>query len=148
MTKVLDIARGELGVEESTGRNDGIPADRYAFGENVPWCAAFVAWCFREARTPLPGNRWHLRAVAYLASALAARGARVADPRAGDIIVFATRVESDAATWGSHVGIIEEVTVDKLHTIEGNTSNAVRRRAYERADRRIVGYFRWPLEGA
>lgn len=146
MTSVVDIARSQLGVQETTGRNDGVPADRYAFGEEVPWCAAFVAWCFREAGTPLPGNRWHLRSVAYLESGLRARGAKVADPRPGDIVVFRSRMQSDVAPWGNHVGIVEVAADRRIRTIEGNTANAVRRRAYAVKDPRITGFFRWPLE--
>ena len=59
---------------------------------------------------------------------------RVVDVRqlSGEVMVYAEQTA-------------EEVTEDRLTTIEGNTSNAVQRRTYRRSDARIAAYFRWPL---
>lgn len=144
MTRALAIARRELALEvrEATGRNDGTPAERYAFGDAVPWCAAFVAYCFREAGAPLPGNRWRIRAVAELERELEAAGARVAAPRPGCVVTFNRRGASDAGA-GRHCGIVEAVAGDELVTIEGNVANAVRRQRHRRDDASIAGFFAW-----
>lgn len=149
MSAPLSFALGELaaGVAEATGANDGVPAERYNDGEQKPWCASFVRWCFEQARTPLPGRRALLPAVKYLEEQLRLRGARVDVPAAGDVVCFALRVGSDAGP-GRHVGIVETVTRDArglvITTVEGNSGNRVARRSYRAKDPRITGFYRWP----
>lgn len=57
-------------------------------------------------------------------------------PVAGDIIFF---------DWGNngdvdHVGIVENVVDGKVYTIEGNSGDMCRRRAYAVGDSNIYGY--------
>ena len=137
----LDIARSQLGVREASGRNDGIPAERYLDGQKgLEWCAAFTIFCFREAGCPLPGNRWKNRAVSELQAQLVIAGAEVdaADVQPGDIIVL-TR------TGGLHVGIVEKVHKNSVATIEGNVDNRVARRHHFMNSQRLVGFYRWPV---
>jgi uncharacterized protein (TIGR02594 family) len=145
----LDYARRELaaGVREATGKNDGIPAQRYNFGECKPWCAAFVAWCFDQADQHLPGNIRRLASVDYMERQLEARGARVRDPEPGDVVTFARRLDSDAGP-GRHVGIVEDVEGRTLITIEGNVGDRVKRCRRPRHDPQISGFYRWPAEDA
>src|SRR5688572_29521885 len=65
-TNPVEIAISQVGVFEATGKNDGVPADRYNHGEAKAWCAAFVAWCFEQAGTPLPANIYKLASVEYM----------------------------------------------------------------------------------
>lgn len=141
----LDYARRELaaGVREATGKNDGVPASRYNHGEAKPWCASFVAWCFREAGIPLPGRTYKLPSVDYMERQLADKGTRVTDPQAGDIICFRWRMGSDKGP-GRHVGIVEAVSAQTITTIEGNVRNRVMRRGHKVALRAITGFYRWP----
>ena len=145
----LEHAISQLGVREATGRNDGIPATRYNDGEAKPWCASFVRWCFEQAGAPLPGKRWLLPSVAHMERALQGAQAwasrELAEPAPGDIIFFADRGGSDAGP-GRHVGIVERVQGARVHTIEGNLGDAVRRTSHALASRRITGYGRWPTE--
>lgn len=145
----LDYALRELaaGVREATGRNDGIPAQRYNHGEAKPWCAAFVAWCFREAGQPLPGQRHKLPSVDYMERQLRKFGAQVASPAPGDIVCFLWRMDSDTGP-GRHVGIVEAVRAPLVATIEGNVRNRVMARTHEIAHRSITGFYRWPAEDA
>lgn len=146
----LDYARSQLGVREATGRNDGVPAERYNHGEAKAWCATFVAWCFAQAGCPLPGNQYRLASVQCMEDEL--RDVGLCWPRetflpdAGDIVFFDSRGQSDRGT-GRHVGIVELVTTRRsgstLWTIEGNSSNAVRRRQYNASDKYVTGYARW-----
>lgn len=147
----LEAGLSQLGVREATGHNDGVPAQRYNHGEDKAWCAAFVAWCFEQADSPLPGNKYNLASVRYMEDQLTIAGkwwvrARPSQyaPAAGDIVFFANRDGSDRGV-GRHVGLVEKFEGGRVHTIEGNRGNAVARADYDQDDRRIVGYARWPV---
>lgn len=62
-------------------------------------------------------------------------------PKAGDLILF--RWDGKGG-WADHIGIVERVVGDTIHTIEGNTGSlrSVRRFTYAYNDRRITGYSR------
>lgn len=145
----LDYARSQVGVAESGGANRGEPFTRYALigEEPLPWCARFVRWCWENAGTPLPGNRWLLGSVAELRDALTACGALVspADARAGDIVGWRSRLGSDRGT-GNHVSIVEAVSPTYLDTIDGNWDDRVARVQHRRDDPRLWFVARWPLE--
>lgn len=142
----LAHAKSQLGVAETTGQNDG-PVEKYTFGQQVAWCAFFVAWCYRMAGFELPGNKWLLGNCQYMQERLALEG-WVYDPSTpplpGDIVFFRTRMGSDPSAEGRHVGLVEKVVGDELYTIEGNTSNRVARRQYKTSDRSILAYGRIP----
>lgn len=152
MNKVIEIAITQLGVAEATGRNDGIPAERYNEGEAKAWCAAFVAWVFEQAGIPLPGKRWLLPSVEYMQRILGLHGCAIqvkdfgrncANLRPGDLIFFNWRVDSDPSATGRHVEIFEayDKAKGKLITIGGNVGNAVRRNS--RSLRGVTGAARW-----
>ncbi|RME76979.1 MAG: CHAP domain-containing protein [Planctomycetota bacterium] len=136
----LQAAITQLGVREATGNNDGVPARRYSGGRNVPWCANFVAWAFRQAGTPLPGNQWSLGSVDYMMNQMKSAGAFFprggGQPQPGDIIFFG--VPGD----GTHVGLVERVANGRVYTVEGNTGNRVARRSYPLDAGKILGYGR------
>ncbi len=156
MSRVLDIARAELGVREATGKNDGTPSMRYMGGRTEPWCAHFVAWCARRAGTPLPkdrparagvGGENPLASVEYLETVMTKAGrwrSSAEEPEPGDLIFFRDRIGSDrgGGRFQRHVGIVERVDGELVHTIEGNIANAVVRRVHRRDDPRITGYGR------
>lgn len=138
----LQAAQSQVGVREATGNNDGLPAQRYSNGRREPWCANFVAWTFRQAGTPLPGNQRSLASVQYMEDQMKRTGQfHRGTPQPGDIIFFGNRGGSDRG-GGRHVGIVERVENGKVYTIEGNSSNAVRRRSYDLNNPRISGYGR------
>jgi hypothetical protein len=151
----IDHAITQIGVKEATGRNDGIPAERYNHGDELPWCAAFVVWCFKQAGTPIHttrGEEWTFRSVDNMREALTARGyqfGRRLRPRRNDLIFFempSMRGDTKPSPTPKHVGIVERVQKQNgtvyVHTIEGNTGNAVKRRVYQMTDPRIVCYAR------
>ena len=140
--KALEAARSQLGVREASGRNDGVPSQRYMNGRKEPWCANFVAWAFRQTGQELPGNQRSLASVQYMEDSMKKAGKfHTGVPAPGDIIFFKNRGRSDRGT-GRHVGIVEKVENGFVYTIEGNTSNAVRRRKYSLSEARISGYGR------
>jgi uncharacterized protein (TIGR02594 family) len=137
---VIDIARSQLGVREATGNNDGIPAQRYSFGQNEAWCANFVSWCFRQAGNPLPGNQDAIGSCDTMRRELEAAGRfyppRTETPQPGDIIFFGTPGDM------THVGIVTRVEGGKVYTIEGNSGDRVAERSYDLNSSRIQGYGR------
>ena len=57
LSRLIDIARKQVGVKEDTGNNDGEPSRRYAGGRQEPWCAHFVAWLYRNANLRIPDDK-------------------------------------------------------------------------------------------
>jgi len=127
----LAAAQGQVGVtEQPPGSNDSPQIAQYrtaTAGSGVgPWCAYFVSWAAAQAGTPLGEAGQGFGSVSALydwaqrtgRATPAGTGVR---PNAGDLIVWG----------GEHVGIVESVDPDgSIHTIEGNSSNAVTRRTY------------------
>jgi hypothetical protein len=60
--KILLVAKGQIGVRESTGHNDGPAVEKYlastGLGKGHPWCAAFVSWVYRSAGFAKPASAW------------------------------------------------------------------------------------------
>lgn len=123
--RVLEVAVGEIGViEQPDGSNRGARVDVYTAPDlGIPWCAAFVSWCFlRGAEDGSPFGR--------ILSALKMRDWAVAHgrvlgeaaiPQAGDVFVL---LRGDLH---GHVGLVVGNTPDgRMLTIEGNSGNAVR----------------------
>lgn len=57
-------------------------------------------------------------------------------PAPGDIIFFDWEQDGES----DHVGIVEYVEGDYVHTVEGNTSNSVARRSYRLDSSSVIGY--------
>jgi len=131
-SKIIELARKEVGVEEINGTNCGprvneykaatwLPADR-----PWPWCAAFVCWLVREAmaqtgiketagfRRPETAGAWDFERWSLAQDATTqTRKPHRGDIQPGDIIIFTF----------SHIGIaITEPDANGIVlTIEGNT---------------------------
>ena len=109
----------------------------YGYKGRVSWCACFVSWCADKCGYIDSGQIPKFSSCASGASWFRSRG-RLKDrsyvPSPGDIIFF---------DWGAgvhHVGIVVDVKNGRVNTIEGNSSDAVRRRSYKIGDGRIHGY--------
>ena len=105
-----------------------------------PWCMMFVSWCAAQAgigEDIIPKMAYCPYAVVWFTSRgrFCRRGAD--SPRAGDIIFF-----SNDGAGASHVGIIEKTAAGRIHTIEGNSGNQVKRCSYPLADSYILGWGR------
>ena len=61
---------------------------------------------------------------------------RTVTPPAGAYILF----DWDGDGGVNHVGLVEYVEAGQVHTIEGNSSNMVRRNSYPLGDTNILGY--------
>lgn len=142
-THLVQVAGTQLGVAE-TSRNRGPEIEKYwsattypeGMDERQPWCAAFVAWCLREAvirrygsEAAAPFRRCRSpRCFDWVDWAHSQPAVDVArSPRPGDICVYKF----------SHIGIVSETPggADFL-AIEGNTDDSGGREGVEVAVRR------------
>jgi CHAP domain len=141
--RALAAAQAEVGVaEQPPGSNDGPRIAEYraaTAGSGVgPWCAYFTSWCASQAGAPIGevgqgfGSVEAVYAWAQRTGRAIPAGPGVA-PSPGDLIVWG----------GRHIGIVESVDPDgSIHTIEGNSSNAVSRRTYGPDGGGATGYVR------
>jgi CHAP domain len=141
--RALAAAQAEVGVaEQPPGSNDGPRIAEYrtaTAGSGVgPWCAYFTSWAAAQAGAPLGEVGQGFGAVEAV-YAWAQRTGRAMPagpgvvPSPGDLIVWG----------GRHIGIVESVDADgSIHTIEGNSSNAVSRRTYGADGGGATGYVR------
>lgn len=138
--QVLKIAANELGTKGKNGRwtkygqwyADNIGKSQI-FANNH-WCAMFVSWCANQAGVSKSVIKpyascavgvsdfqsmgvWHSRSSGY-------------KPKKGDVIFFTF----------SHTGLVDYVEGGYVHTIEGNSSNSVKRRSYNLSYGSIKGY--------
>lgn len=161
VSKLLDIARGELGYKEketnsqldnpTANAGDGnwtkYARDLHAAGyyqsakNGYAWCDMWVDWIFLQLAGSKEKGEWlECQTGLYGAgcewSSNCYRWANRFDknPRSGDQIFFGKTGAEE------HTGIVEKVENGVVHTIEGNTSNMVKRRTYSVNSPRIVGY--------
>jgi CHAP domain len=139
----LAAAQSQVGVaEQPPGSNDGPQIAEYrtaTAGSGVgPWCAYFTSWAAAQAGVPLGEAGQGFGSVSALYG-WAQRTGRATpagpgvQPDPGDLIVWG----------GEHIGIVESVDPDgSIHTIEGNSSNAVSRRTYGPDGGGATGYVR------
>ncbi len=101
----------------------------YGFDNRVEWCACFVSWCADQCGY-IDAGIIPKFALCSDGAAWFARNGQFQDssyvPAAGDIIFFDWRGNGDV----DHVGIVESVVNGTVHTIEGNSGNACRKRSY------------------
>lgn len=154
--RTIDQAETQIGVVEATGKNDGIPAERYNHGECLPWCAAFILWANEHQSEDVlicksVKLQYELRAVTSLVAHCKTRRwwlPSSAIPQRGDLVFFKERGWSDPEPVGHHVGLVSGYSNGNLYTVEGNMGNAVRCGHYPLTEpatfARIWGYARLP----
>lgn len=161
VSKLLEIARGELGYKEketnsqlddpTANAGDGnwtkYARDLHAAGyyqtakNGYAWCDMFVDWCFWKLAGSKEKGEWlECQTGLYGAGCeWSSNCYRWADrfdknPQPGDQIFFGKTGAEE------HTGIVEKVENGIVHTIEGNASNMVKRCTYSLDSSRIVGY--------
>lgn len=139
LSKFVSVAAGEIGYHETGDNNTKYGA---WYGMNgQPWCAMFVSWCANQAgilNSVVP--KYASCALGYEAynnkGKYRTRGTGYV-PKAGDVIIF-YNTKYSAPFY--HTGIVESVSSGNVNTIEGNSSDAVRRRSYSLSYGDIHGY--------
>ena len=62
LTRLVYVYRSQIGVKELTGNNDGDQIWEYQKAGGIkigqPWCAAYVAWCFQQAKIKAIKSGW------------------------------------------------------------------------------------------
>lgn len=149
---VLEIAQAQLGVKEATKSNDGEPSVRYMGGRKEPWCGHFVAWVYRQAGKPIPGDvvpttkrANPLASVAFLERVFKEHEWYYREPKPGDLVFYKDRGQSDPGK-GRHVGLVVLVDAQNrsFSTIEGNWGDCVASRTLRFDDPRVCGFGRMP----
>jgi hypothetical protein len=115
----------QLGVHESTGRNDGPEVKKYLasthLNEGFAWCAAFVNWNMRQCGAMRAGSAW---APDWFPKAKVIYTNGVTEnrppPQPGDVFGIYFPAKQRIA----HVGFILEWKDSSVVTIEGNTNTA------------------------
>jgi hypothetical protein len=134
-TDALEFALAEVGVlEVPPHSNRGPRVDQYARAvgldpeEGLPWCVAFVYWCFTQAaeratkKNPLPktaGVLNHWRAASKLAKVSIVKGAlAVENP---GLVQPGFLFAMDFGGGVGHIGFVAAIAGAQLVTVEGNT---------------------------
>jgi hypothetical protein len=139
---IVEIAQGELAlhVREETGKNDGKEVEKYQRTVQLlrgdPWCAAFVAWCAKQANGGVM-PRWTSGSVAtmWIKSEKLCHRVHAGAEDAYLIVepgwVWCRAIDREAAKkmrtrrWTrGHTGIVVAVDDEGFDTIEGNTNEA------------------------
>ncbi len=126
----LDVARSYLGVNESQHGN--FINNTFSRGQDRAWCADFVSTCMRQSG----GSPWgHIASVRGIHDWAAQNGRLTNAPRPGDVILL-----RGARGNLGHTGFVEKIENGYVHTIEGNTGNAVKRRRYRIDSDQVQGF--------
>lgn len=130
---IVNIARAQLG-----NKGGAKFWSWYGFHSRVEWCACFVSWCADQGGYLKSGTIPRFSIVSDGANWFKAKHqwqSRTYKPAPGDIIFF---------TWSGgplqHVGIVEKCNGKVVTTIEGNSTDACRRRTYPVGSSCIAGY--------
>jgi hypothetical protein len=151
----LEVAASQVGVmEEPPGSNRGPVVDTYhrAVGldpaDGLPWCAAFVYFCFQRAARQLARSNPVVKTAGVLDHWNRAREKRVPTitaaaahmreelVRPGHVFI----IDTGAPGGAGHTGLVEKIVMGTLVTIEGNTNDGGSREGvgvFRRTGRRI-----------
>jgi uncharacterized protein (TIGR02594 family) len=119
----MQIARQELGVEETPGPGDNPRVVGYlqstSLGspdnenDETPWCSAFANWVMEQAGIPGSGSAWARSWLDW--------GREPADEEFGAGVV----VVLERGPNSGHVGFLEDWNDDRVKLLGGNQGNAV-----------------------
>ena len=126
---LIETAQSQIGVREATGHNDGVQVELYLEVSNLkrgnPWCAAFVAWCFKQCSIAAPISAycpdWFKKNVVYKRGVT--KSFAECNVRKGDVFgIYFPELKRIA-----HEGLIESIHNDYITTVEGNTNDMLSR---------------------
>ena len=126
-------SRDTAAISKITGKSGINPA-------TTPWCAAFAMNMIDEhGLLDLDGlsNRNYCPTIENWAREKGHYGTPDKyKPKTGDAIMF----DWNGDGTEDHIGLVESVKNGKVYTIEGNSSDSVKRNVYDLGDKRIDGY--------
>lgn len=149
-SKFIQIAREQVGTREDPAGSNNVKYNTAYYGHpvrggNYSWCAVFVWWCMVQAgAAQLYYNGGKTAYVPALLSWARSNGLTVSEPQPGDWVLF----DWEPNNSPNHIGIVEEVSSSTVTTIEGNSSDCVKRNIYQRSNKAIMAYIRpaWPAD--
>ncbi|MFS0787049.1 CHAP domain-containing protein [Shouchella sp. 1P09AA] len=122
---VLTMEQSQIGLEE-------LPINQIKYndwyygsiknGDEYPWCATFISWIMHQAGV-LSAIYGKHAACRHLFSTLAENGRTVQFPQPGDLVFFCWTGNEQL----THMGIVEDVSMLAIQTIEGNFFDRVQR---------------------
>ena len=147
VTKVIDLAKSEVGYTPSSGKHTKYAKELDALGSfyNTPkdgydWCDVFFDWLFVKSFGAEIGRKMLYQplkslgaGVGYSKQYYIENGAFTKNPQIGSQIFFGN----------SHTGIVTGFDSTYVYTIEGNTGGGngqVQRKVYAKASLNISGY--------
>ena len=116
VSKLLEIAVGELGTKESPAGSNQVKYASWYGMNGQPWCVMFVMWVFSQSGVALPTRT---ASCTTLMNAAKAAGMWVTSGyQPGDVVIY---------DWGGdrapdHCGIVETASGTVITAIEGNTA--------------------------
>lgn len=142
--QLIDVAASQLGYKETPSGSNLTKYGKWYGMDGEPWCDMFVSWVANEVG--MLDDIGKFAYCPYHVDYFKKRGRWVkpGGAKPGDICFFT------GGGVASHVGIVEWVDGDVIHTIEGNTSvtsndnggAVMRRERRETGGFRIMGYGR------
>ncbi|WP_064744111.1 CHAP domain-containing protein [Actinomadura oligospora] len=143
--KLLDIARQQIGYQ---AKDDGyskygewyrtaVDGDHDSYFSTAPWCDMFLAWAAQQAGVAQQAGRF--ASTVDHAKWFQKQGAFGHTPEAGALVFYDWSGSGDLDQI-DHVGLVESVDGDCLHTIEGNTDGGRLIRHTRCDDAKVVGY--------
>ena len=125
-----NIATKELGVHEIKGKEANERIIEYAkhtslkaTSDEVPWCSAFLVWCFKQCNMEVAANA---AALSWLNV-----GEQVTEPVLSDIVVLEYPLGTGK---GHHVGFFIRENADGIFVLAGNQDNTVDIKLWQKAD--------------
>ena len=139
---VLDDKTANSGSNNWTKYARDLAAAGYYNGNKngYAWCDVFVDWCFFKAYGAVKGQRIQCQSgplgagCIYSAQYYQQKGRYDRKPKVGDQVFFQTGGQI------GHTGIVVEVTDTTITTVEGNSSDQVKKNTYSRSNGYIAGY--------
>ncbi|MCB8506730.1 lysozyme family protein [Enterococcus durans] len=106
----------------------------YGFGGRVEWCAVFVSYCINQAKLPFEKFAYCPTGISNFKAKNQWFGKE--QVKEGLVIFF----DWNGDSVSDHVGIVEKIEGDTIHTIEGNSGDMIAKRTYEKNSSYIMGY--------
>lgn len=129
---IIDVAIGEIGYSETGNNNTKYGA--WMGMNGAAWCHMFASWCADQAGeiSNVPKTASTSYGMQWFKNKGLFKYKGNYTPKRGDFVYF--------KTGRSHVGLVEYVSGNTLHTVEGNSSNRVTRRTYSLSESTLTGY--------
>ncbi|MBF6352484.1 CHAP domain-containing protein [Nocardia flavorosea] len=147
---ILEAARAELalGAAERGSSNSLYYAEKP--GVKVPydigdaWCAAFTSHVWKQAGYEVDWTNPNYVPAIWNDAKAKLDTATAAYAEEGDLIIFDWQGDGTP----DHIGIVERVEGNTIHTIEGNSSDQLKRNQYQMGNNDLVGVVKPPAQQA